>query len=53
MAKEYGTVLGTSLGKIPEELWDMPRSIFTMSLIKKTACSAFKISYSIGLPETC
>ena len=38
MAKEYGTVLGTSLGKIPEELWDMPRSIFTMSLIKKTAC---------------
>ena len=35
MAKEYGTVLGTSLGKIPEELWDMPRSIFTMSLIKK------------------
>ena len=39
MAKKYGTVLGTGLGKIQEELWDMPRSIFTMSLMKKTACS--------------
>ena len=42
MAKQYGTVLGTSLGKIPEEFWDMPRSIFTMSLIKKTVCTCIK-----------
>ena len=40
MAKKYGTVLGTRLGKIPEDLWVMPRSIFTMSLIKKNCVYA-------------